>query len=223
MLGSKRDATTSVADPFIPVVRILRFNGIFELIDLESKPLMRGRNVPNTSVGHTCDDRSHTECFRRHRISECECSASTLDRRRRPGSASGPPVPVLQPVGPGPPPACSSSIPESSGKPHPRAAPRITPQSLGLECACFAAVSTELIRLAILACSDSTPVTFADTAGRLAAAAARSSAVIAMNNALGCRGRSGRCRGRGRAAFPNHKTATGSASQSMLRAESQDI
>jgi hypothetical protein len=51
-----------------------------------------------------CNVRSHAECLRRHPISEC--SASIPDRRRRPGSAPGPPAPV----GPGPPPARSSSI-----------------------------------------------------------------------------------------------------------------
>jgi hypothetical protein len=40
---------------------------------------------------------------------------------RRP-SCSGP-----QPAGPGPPPARSSSIPESSGKPHPRTMSCLTP------------------------------------------------------------------------------------------------
>jgi hypothetical protein len=34
-VGSKLDATTSFADHFIPVVQILLFNCIFELIDLK--------------------------------------------------------------------------------------------------------------------------------------------------------------------------------------------
>ncbi len=63
-------------------------------------------------IEHTCNVRSHAECLRRHPISEC--SASMPDRRRRPGSAPGPPAPALCRVGPGPPPVRSSSISESS-------------------------------------------------------------------------------------------------------------
>ncbi len=40
---------------------------------------------------------SYVKCLRRHPISEC--SASTLDRRRRPGSTPGPAAPVLRRLG----------------------------------------------------------------------------------------------------------------------------
>jgi hypothetical protein len=80
----------------------LRFNGIFEiwLIEKESIPLPRGRKGTYACVEHTCKVRLHSECLRRHPISEC--SASTSDRRhgRRPGSAPGPPAPVLRQLGP---------------------------------------------------------------------------------------------------------------------------
>ncbi len=59
--------------------------------------------------------------LRRHPISEC--SANIPDRRRPPGSAPGPPTPALRQFGPGPPPARSSSISESSEQ-LPSIAPR---------------------------------------------------------------------------------------------------
>jgi len=56
--------------------------------------LRSSRNGPCAYVEYICHVRSYTKCLRRHPISEC--SASTPDRRRRPGSAprsscSGPP------------------------------------------------------------------------------------------------------------------------------------
>ena len=75
----------------------------------------------------------HAECLRRHPISEC--SPSTPDRRRRPGSAPGPPAPALRRLGPGPPPARSSSYSESSEQ-LPSIAPRWPySESLGFKCA----------------------------------------------------------------------------------------
>ncbi len=53
-----------------------------------------GRNGPYAYVEHTCNVRSHAECVRRHPISEC--SASIPDRRRRTGSAPGPPAQALR-------------------------------------------------------------------------------------------------------------------------------
>jgi hypothetical protein len=79
----------------------LRIDGIFEiqLIFKESIPLPRGRNCTYACVGHTlaCNVHSHAECLRRHARSEC--SASTSDRRRRPGSAPGPSATALRRVG----------------------------------------------------------------------------------------------------------------------------
>jgi hypothetical protein len=70
--------------------------------------------------------------LRRHPISEC--SASIQDRRRRPGSAPGPPAPALCWLGPGSPPARSSSNSESSEQ-LPSIAPRWPhSESLGPEC-----------------------------------------------------------------------------------------
>jgi hypothetical protein len=89
----------------------LVIQGIFELIDLKRFiPLPRGCNGPCACVGHSWNVHPHTECLSSHPISEC--STSTPDRRCWPGFAPGPPAPVLQQVGPAPPPACSSSIPE---------------------------------------------------------------------------------------------------------------
>ena len=71
--------------------------------------------------------------LRRHPNSEC--SASIPDRRRRPGSARGPPAPALRRLGPGPPPARSSSNSESSEQ-LPSIAPRWPhSESLGPGCA----------------------------------------------------------------------------------------
>ncbi len=82
---------------------------------------------------HTCNVRSHAECLRRHPISEC--SASIPDRRRRPGSAPQSTCFCPPPVRPGPPPACSSSISESSEQ-LPSIAPRWPhSESLGPGCA----------------------------------------------------------------------------------------
>ena len=103
------------------------------MIENESIPLWDGRNSPCAYVEYTYNVRSHAECLRRHPISEC--SASTPDRRRRPGSAPGPPAPALRQFGPGPPPARSSSISESSEQ-LPSIAPRWPhSESLGPECA----------------------------------------------------------------------------------------
>ncbi len=72
--------------------------------------------------------------LRRHLI--CECSSSILDRRRRPGSAPGPPAPALRRLGPGPPPACGSSSNSESSEQLPSIAPRwLHSESLGPECA----------------------------------------------------------------------------------------
>ncbi len=70
--------------------------------------------------------------LRRHPISEC--SSSIPDRRHRAGSAPGPPAPALRRVGPGPPPARSSSNSESSEQ-LPSIAPR-WPHSESLEPEC---------------------------------------------------------------------------------------
>jgi hypothetical protein len=70
--------------------------------------------------------------LRRHPIGKC--SASIPDRRRRPGSAPGPPAPALRRLGPGPPPAHSSSNSESFEQ-LPSIAPRWPhSESLGPEC-----------------------------------------------------------------------------------------
>ncbi len=83
--------------------------------------------------------------LRRHPISEC--SASTPDRRRRPGSAPGPPAPALRRLGPGPPLASSSSNSESSEQ-LPSIAPRwLHSESLGPE---FATTWPALSRRAAL-------------------------------------------------------------------------
>ena len=83
--------------------RRLNLNEFFENpIDLRKSQYHFGMVVTAhmAYVEYTCNVRSHTECLRRHPISEC--SASTPDRRRRPGSAPGPPAP-------GPPPAWARS------------------------------------------------------------------------------------------------------------------
>jgi hypothetical protein len=64
---------------------------------------------------HTCNFRSPAECLCSHPISER--SASTPDRRRRPGSAPGPPAPALRQLGPvlrRPAPSLSLNRPSSS-------------------------------------------------------------------------------------------------------------
>ena len=81
--------------------RRLNLNEFFEnLIDLRKSQYHFGMVVTAhmAYVEYTCNVRSHTECLRRHPISEC--SASTPDRRRRPGSAPGPPAPALRRLGP---------------------------------------------------------------------------------------------------------------------------
>ncbi len=113
------DTTTSIADPLIPVVRTSNLairRHIWTDWSIKANTTLAWSNGTYTCVGHTCDVCLHTECLRRHPISEC--SASTPDIRRRPGTASGPLAPVLQPVGSGPLPARSSSIPKPSGKPQ---------------------------------------------------------------------------------------------------------
>ncbi len=93
----------------------------------------RCARAPPRLVGHIFNVRSHTECLRHHPISECP--ASIPDRRRRPGSAPGPPAPALRRFGPAPPPARSSSISESSWQ-LPSIAPRWPhSESLGPGCA----------------------------------------------------------------------------------------
>ena len=75
----------------------------------------------------------HAECLRRHPISEC--SASTPDRRHRPGSAPGPPAPALSRLGPvlrRPAPPRTPSPPSSS---HPSLQRWPHSESLGPECA----------------------------------------------------------------------------------------
>jgi hypothetical protein len=115
--------------------RRLNLNEFFEnLIDLRKSQYHFGMVVTAhmAYVEYTCNVRSHTECLRRHPISEC--SASTPDRRRRPGSAPGPPAPALRRLGP--PPARSSSNSESSEPQLPSIAPRWPHfESLGPECA----------------------------------------------------------------------------------------
>ncbi len=73
-MSSKLDATTDVACPFIQ--------------PFESAI---------ACVCHICNVRSHAECLCRHPIGEC--SASIPDRRRRPGSAPGPPAPAPRLLG----------------------------------------------------------------------------------------------------------------------------
>jgi hypothetical protein len=102
--------------------------------------------------------RSHAECLRRHPISEC--SASTPDRRRRPGSAPGPPAPARRQLGPvlrRPAPPRSPSRPSSS---HPSLHGGLIPtpisESLGPGCA----TTWPAMRRRIALCSSLARVTF---------------------------------------------------------------
>ncbi len=133
-LGLKVDVATSLQIRLFPF-----FKSAIPTISLTkgsqlkySIPPSRGRNGTFTCAGRTCAVCSYTACLCHHPISER--SARTPDRRRQPGSTPCPPAPVLLPVGPGPPPARSSSIPESSGKPA--SLDCCTPhcESLGLGC-----------------------------------------------------------------------------------------
>ncbi len=71
---------------------------LWNVIDLKRvNTTLGGRNGPCAYVKHTCNVHSHAKCLRRHPNSEC--SASIPDRRRRPGSAPGPPAPALHRLG----------------------------------------------------------------------------------------------------------------------------